>query len=191
MRTSPDSSHFETSTLRASEQWAFGSVQELREEMELWQWDLTLSNRWARVAKCMQLLNIPIELAEDANANKEQRGTSWASATRELMRVRHRIEAVGGSKDQWEAGVWHMDKEQWHLLWTGEQAFWQAVPRLIAAGHGTVEGLAEPRKSSTGQPSKIPRLMAAQGGECTQTLRIVLSRGIAGIDERTRGLAQR
>jgi hypothetical protein len=23
--------------------------------------------------------------------------------------------------------VWHMNKEQWHLLWTGEQAFWQAV----------------------------------------------------------------
>jgi len=28
----------------------------------------------------------------------------------------HRIEAVGGSKDQWEAGVWHMDKEQWDLI---------------------------------------------------------------------------
>jgi hypothetical protein len=91
-------------------EWACGSVQELREEMELWKWDLTLSNRWARVAKCMQLLNIPIELAEDANEDKEQRGTSWASATRELRRLRHRIEAVGGSKDQWEAGVWHMDK---------------------------------------------------------------------------------
>jgi hypothetical protein len=84
-----------------------------------------------------------------------------------------------------------MDKEQWHLPWTGEQAFWQAVPRFIAAGHGTVAGLTEPRKSSTGQPYKIPRLMAAQDGECTQTLRIVLSRGIAGIDERTRGLAPR
>jgi hypothetical protein len=128
----------------ACEQWACGSVQELREKMELWKWDLTISNRWARVAKCMQLLNIPIELAEDANEDKEQRGTGWASATRELRRLRHRIEAVGGSKDQWEAGVCHMDKEQWHLLWTGEQAFWQAVPRLIAAGHGMVEGLAEP-----------------------------------------------
>ena len=48
----------------ACEQWACASVQEsLREEMELWKWDLTLSNRWARVAKCMQLLNFPIELA--------------------------------------------------------------------------------------------------------------------------------
>jgi hypothetical protein len=34
-----------------------------------------------------------------------------------------------------------VNKEQWHPLWTGEQAFWQAVPRLLAAGHGTVEGL--------------------------------------------------
>jgi hypothetical protein len=72
----------------ACEQWACGSVHELRKEMELWKWDLTLSNRWARVAKCMQLLNIPIELAEDANEDKEQRGTSWASATRELRRLR-------------------------------------------------------------------------------------------------------
>ena len=65
------------------------------------------------------------------------------------------------------------------------------MTRVIAAGHGTVERLAEPRKSSTGQPYKILRLMAAQNGECTQTLRIVPSRGIAGIVERTRGLAQR
>jgi hypothetical protein len=61
----------------ACEQWAFGSVHELREEMELRKWDLTLSNRWARVAKCMQLLNIPVELADDANEDKEHRGTSW------------------------------------------------------------------------------------------------------------------
>jgi hypothetical protein len=156
----------------ACEQWAFGSVHELREEMELRTWDLTLSNRWARVAKCMQLLNIPGEFAEDANEDKEQRETSWASATRELRRLGQRVEEVGGSKDQWEAGVCRMDKEQWHLLWTGEQASWKAGPRLPAAGHSTLKGLTEPRKSSTGQPYKIPRLMAAKNGECTQTLRI-------------------
>jgi hypothetical protein len=91
--------------------------------------------------------------------------------------------------------VWHMDKEQWHLLWPGEQDFWKTVQRLLASGHCTAEGLTEPydhlRRSSVGQPYKIPRLMAAQDGECTQTMRILLSRGIAGIDERTRGLAQR
>jgi hypothetical protein len=30
-------------------------------------WDLTLGNRWARVAKCLQLLSIPVEMAGDAN----------------------------------------------------------------------------------------------------------------------------
>jgi hypothetical protein len=54
----------------------------------------------------MQLLIIPVELAEDANEDKEQRGTSWASATRELRRLRHRIEAVGGSKDSGPVGGW-------------------------------------------------------------------------------------
>jgi hypothetical protein len=33
--------------------------------------------------------------------------------------------------------------------------------------------------------------MAAQEGEYTQTIRIILSRGVGGIDERTRGLTQR
>jgi hypothetical protein len=47
-------------------------------------------------------------------------------------------------KDQWEAGVWHMDKEQWHLLWPGEQDFWKTVQRLLASGHCTAEGLTEP-----------------------------------------------
>ena len=97
----------------------------------------------------------------------------------------------GGSKEQWETGVYHMEKEQWHLLWTGEQSFWRAVPQRIAAEHVTLEGLMEPRRSSTGQPYKIPRLMAVHDGECAQTMRILLSRGIAGINERTRGLTQR
>jgi hypothetical protein len=173
----------------AYEQWACDSLRDLTEEMEMWKWDDTLDNKWARVAMCSQMLNIPIDMPEDIK--EERRGTSWARATRELRRLRHRIEAVGGSKDQWEAGVWHMDKEQWNLLWTGEQAFWKAVPHLMAAGHRTTEALTEPRKLDTGRPYKIPQLMAAQEGERTQLMRILVSRGIGGIDERTRGLTQR
>jgi hypothetical protein len=167
MRTSPDSSHYETSTLRASS----GRAHRYKSHSER-KW--SCGNGTSRSAtgglesrSACNCLTFRLSLPEDTDEDKEQRGTSWASATRELRRLRHRIEAVGGSKDQWEAGVWHMDNGQWHLLWTGEQAFWHAVTRLIAAGHGTVEGLAEPRKSSTGQPYKIPRLMAAQDGECT------------------------
>jgi phage terminase large subunit-like protein len=70
--------------------------------------------------------------------------------------------------------VCHMDQEQWDLIWTGEQAFWKTVPHLLAAGHNTAEELTEPRRSITGQPYKIPRLMMAQEGERTQTMRILL-----------------
>jgi hypothetical protein len=138
----------------ACEQWGCDSLRELTEEMEMWKWDSTLENKWARVAMCSQMLNIPIDMPEDTK--EERRGTSWARATCELRRLRHRIEAVGGSKDQWEAGVWHMDKEQWDLLWTGEHIFWKAVPHLLAAGHRTAEALTEPRKLDTGRPYKIP-----------------------------------
>jgi hypothetical protein len=67
-----------------------------------------------------------------------------------------------------------MYTEQWNLLRSGEQAFWKAVPRLLAAGHYTAEGLTEPRRSSTGQPYTILRLMALQDGERTQTMQILL-----------------
>ena len=96
----------------ACEHWACNSLRELTEEMEMWEWDSALDNKWARVTKCSQLLSIPVEMP---GAPEERRGTSWARATRELRRLRHRIEAVGGSKDQWEAGVWHMEKQQWDL----------------------------------------------------------------------------
>jgi hypothetical protein len=42
-----------------------------------------------------------------------------------------------------------------------------------------------------GRPYKIPQLMTAQEGERTQLMRILVSRGIGGIDERTRGFTQR
>ena len=84
-----------------------------------------------------------------------------------------------------------MDKEQWNLLWTGEQAFWKVVPHLMAAEHRTAEALTEPRKFDAGRPYKIPQLMAAQEGERTQLMRILVSRGIRGIDERTRWLKKR
>jgi hypothetical protein len=71
----------------ACEQWTCGSLRELREKMGLWKWDLTLCNRWARVAKCMQLLNIPGEFAEDANEDKEQRETSWARRVGQAQRA--------------------------------------------------------------------------------------------------------
>jgi hypothetical protein len=49
----------------AYEQWACDSLRDLTEEMEMWRWDDTLDNKWARVAMCSQMLNIPIDMPED------------------------------------------------------------------------------------------------------------------------------
>jgi len=49
----------------ACEQWACESLRELTEEMEMWKCDSTLDNKWARVAKCSQMLNIPIDMPGD------------------------------------------------------------------------------------------------------------------------------
>jgi hypothetical protein len=37
---------------RKPQQWACESLRELTEEMEMWKWDSTLDNRWARVPQC-------------------------------------------------------------------------------------------------------------------------------------------
>ena len=69
----------------------------------MWKWDDALGNKWARVAMCSQRLNIPINMPEDIK--EERRGTSWARATRELRRLRHRIEAVGGSEGRFDVAA--------------------------------------------------------------------------------------
>jgi hypothetical protein len=85
-----------------------------------------------------------------------------------------------------------MDKEQWNLLWTGEQAFWKAVPHLMAAGHRTAEALTEPRKLDTGRPYKIPNLNGStRKGSVLNSCGSWCREASGGIGERTRGLTQR
>ena len=61
------------------------------------------------------------------------------------MCVWRRVDAMGGSYQSWEEGVWHMDKEQWKLVWEGEDTFWSAVPKVLTAGYTTVERMAQSR----------------------------------------------
>jgi hypothetical protein len=63
----------------ACDQWACELLRELTEEMEMWKWDSTLDNRWARVAKCLQLLNIPVEMPGDTK--EDLRGTRGQHAS--------------------------------------------------------------------------------------------------------------
>ena len=58
----------------ACAQWACNSLRELTEEMEMWKWDSTLDNKWARVAKCSQLLSIPVEMPGARRAARYELG---------------------------------------------------------------------------------------------------------------------
>ena len=60
-----------------------------------------------------------------------------------VRKLRRRIEVMGGDRSSWEDGVWNMQKEQWKLVWDGERAFWNVVPKLIAAGYARVEDMAQ------------------------------------------------
>ena len=173
------------------ETWACASLQDLQQEMGLWKWDQTLGTKWTRVAKCMQLLHMEFEWGPAEAGREAVEGTSWAEATRELRRLRCRIEAMGGSKSSWEDGVWHMEKEQWKLLWDGEQAFWEAVPKLIAAGHVGVESMAQSTSTGRAEVRKIPPLARVNAEEGTQTVRILVVRGLTDIKEKSRHTMQR
>ena len=173
--------------------WACSSIQDLQQEMRLWKWNQTLENKWTRTAKSMQLLDLGLNWDPDrAEAKEEEKTrTSWSSATRELRRLRQRVEIIGGGKTSWEHGIWDMEKEQWKLLWEGEAAFWKIVPRLIAAGFTAAEDMAQSEHSATGQVYKIPTLTRVNAEEGTQTVRILVVKGLAGVDEKTRGTVQR
>ena len=173
------------------ERWACASLHDLQQEMKLWKWDQTLGTKWARVAKCMQLLNMEIAWHPTVTERSETGGTSWAEATRELRRLRSRIEAMGGCRSSWEEGIWHMEKEQWRLVWDGEAAFWEMAPKLLAAGHTCVEDMVQCAYANGGETKKIPLLARVKAEEGTQTVRILVERGLTDDTERTRHTVQR
>ena len=139
----------------------------------------------------MQLLNMEIAWHPTVTERSETGGTSWAEATRELRRLRSRIEAMGGCRSSWEEGIWHMEKEQWRLVWDGEAAFWEMAPKLLAAGHTCVEDMVQCAYANGGETKKIPLLARVKAEEGTQTVRILVERGLTDDTERTRHTVQR
>ena len=173
------------------EKWACASLYDLQQEMALWTWDQAAGTKWARAAKCMQLLGMQVGWSPEEKQQEETEGTSWAKATRELRKLRRRIEVMGGDRSSWEDGVWNMQKEQWKLVWDGERAFWNVVPKLIAAGYARVEDMAQGTCEGSTKVRKIPLLTRVNTEEGTQTVRILLTRELAGVQERTRHTMQR
>ncbi len=54
----------------------------------MWRWDDTLDNKWARVAMCSQMLNIPIDMPEDIKEEQQNElgeGNTRAEAIAMMM----------------------------------------------------------------------------------------------------------
>jgi len=177
---------------RAKQQWACNSLDDLQQEMEVWSWDQTLQNKWARASKCLQLLDMRVDWGEKANEDAQE-STSWAEATRELRRLRCRLEAVGGKQFHWDTGTWHMERDQWNLVWEGEKRFWQIVPRLLERGLGSVQEAQQEAYGARGGAS-IPRLMRQDensGEHYKQFFRVLLPQRIPGVSDKILGTVQR
>ncbi len=69
---------------RAKDEWMCNTLDELYEEMELWQWNEVQHNRWTRALKaCNQVKVRPIWYVDEQE--NEDKKLSWATATRLLV----------------------------------------------------------------------------------------------------------
>jgi hypothetical protein len=123
---------------RAKDEWMCCTLDELYDEMPLWEWNTVQHNRWARAAKPCNQTGVrpmwPIEEQED-----DTKKLSWAAATRSLRRLKVRIVSVGGKREYPQEKSWTLeDAAQWELLFQGEEAFWRSARALRAAGYDSV-----------------------------------------------------
>jgi len=84
---------------RAKDEWMCNTLNELYNEMELWQWNEVHHNRWARSLKASSQVGVrPMwYVVETENEGKR---LSWATATRSLRKLKARIIKVGGKREQ-------------------------------------------------------------------------------------------
>ena len=137
------------------------------------------------------MTGLTVHLKAEEEACTKQ-GTSWAGATRDLSKLRRRVEAVGGRQEDCGAKEWELGDEQWPLLWEGEEVFWNSVKRMRAAGYTTIQHLPQEsrREGNKGQQMwKAPRLVRAEGSDGLRLFRVLIPQGI--VSERERGLLQR
>ena len=167
------------------------SFRELQTEVELWEWDKLVANKWTRWAKCLSMTGLTVHLTAEEEAYTKQE-TSWAGATRDLRKLRRRVEAVGGRQEDCGAKEWELGDEQWPLLWEGEEVFWSSVKKMRAAGYTTIQHLPQEskREGNTGkQMWKAPRLARGEGSDGLRLFRVLIPQGI--VSERERGVLQR
>ena len=174
---------------QAKESWMCSSIDELYEEMELWTWDQTRCNKWARALKaCNQVQVKPTWIIDQTTS--EPAPMSWAAATRQLRKLKRRIQEVGGERTEPQPRAWQVkDNLQWELLWKGEETFWKCAAALRAAGYHTILSLPQEQLDPrTRRQEKTPKLVSGEGGGA-QHFRILVPK-IRGISEQERGTLQ-
>jgi hypothetical protein len=174
---------------RARDEWMCNTINELYDEMELWQWNAVQNNRWARALKASNRVGVrPMWYIFELEDGEKK--LSWATATRSLRKLKARIIKVGGKREQPQEQAWRLeDVAQWELLFPGEEIFWKVVGAVRKAGYDSIFSLTQ---DTTKGGSSAP-LLTREGGpgsRGTKHLRLLIPKGITGITENDRATLQ-
>jgi hypothetical protein len=69
-------------------------------------WDVMVSNKWARWAKCLQMAGVTVGIGTEKGSGEKK--ARLAEVTRDLRRLRWRLEQVGGREQDSMAGEWDL-----------------------------------------------------------------------------------
>jgi hypothetical protein len=173
---------------RAKDEWMCHTVNEVYDEMELWQWNAVQHNRWARALKASNRVGVrPMWYLDELDDGG--RKLSWATATRSLRKLKARIINVGGKREQPQEQSWRLeDAAQWELLFRGEEVFWKVAGAIRRAGYDSIFSLTQDPKGGSASP-----VLAREGGpgsRGTKHLRLSILEGITGVTENERATLQ-
>ena len=165
------------------------TFQDMREEMSLWDWNQARPNMWLRFAKCVQELEMEVEISSLREPTEDDSSWSWAKATRQLRAALQRIQETSSSVAAWQAhwpkeksSTWSLECQQWTEALTGMRSFWPTVRALMQAGirsPALLEGIPGTRR--------IPKcLTAREDTDGIQLFSLILPRGMKGVTEAQR-----
>jgi len=138
---------------RAKDECMCNTINELYDEMELWQLNAVQHNRWGRALKASNRVGVRPMWYTDELEDGEKK-LSWATATRSLRKLKARIIKVGGKREQPQEQAWRLeDAAQWELLFRGEEVFWKVAGAIRKAGYDSIFSLTQdPTKGGSSAP---------------------------------------
>jgi hypothetical protein len=135
------------------------TLNELYDEMDLWQWNEVHHNRWARALKASNQVGVrPMWYVDELE--DEEKKLSWATATRSLRKLK-RESSEWGKREQPKEQAWRLeDAAQWELLFRGEEVFWKGAGAVRKAGYDSIFNLTQDTAKGD---SPVP-LLTREGG---------------------------